>query len=117
MGENENFCENFCENKKLMRKLSQNEILRKVSEFSLMFAFRENEKRGFRFNPKLTLFINMLKLDEITISESRVAKPKSQGTESFSLFAKLFAKAFAKIFVCAKVFANIFVFSKPSAKN
>jgi hypothetical protein len=26
---------------------------RKVSEFSLIFAFRENEKRGFRFNPNL----------------------------------------------------------------
>jgi hypothetical protein len=26
-----------------------------VSEFSLIFAFRENEKRGFRFNPSPTL--------------------------------------------------------------
>jgi hypothetical protein len=27
------------------------EISRKSREFSLIFAFRENEKRGFRFNP------------------------------------------------------------------
>jgi hypothetical protein len=53
MGEYENFRENFCENK-FFRKLSQNEILRKASEFLLIFASRENEKRSFRFNPKLT---------------------------------------------------------------
>jgi hypothetical protein len=34
------------------RETKFREILRKVSEFSLIFAFRENEKRGFRFNPR-----------------------------------------------------------------
>jgi hypothetical protein len=32
------------------RKFLQNEILQKVSKFSLIFAFRANSKRGFRFN-------------------------------------------------------------------
>jgi hypothetical protein len=42
---------NFRENENFRAKLSRNEISRKMSEFSLIFAFRENEKRGFRFNP------------------------------------------------------------------
>jgi hypothetical protein len=37
----ESFCENHPGNKHFSRK---------VSEFSLIFAFRENEKMGFRFN-------------------------------------------------------------------
>jgi hypothetical protein len=38
---------NFRENENWERNFA------KVSEFSLIFAFRLNEKRGFRFNPKL----------------------------------------------------------------
>jgi hypothetical protein len=36
---------------KIFAKQKFREISRKVSEFSLIFAFRENENRGFRFNP------------------------------------------------------------------
>jgi tRNA nucleotidyltransferase/poly(A) polymerase len=70
------------ENTEINAKIwAKTKIFAKSREFLLIFAFRENEKKGFGFNPKLTLFINMLKLDEITISESRLAKLKSQGTE------------------------------------
>jgi hypothetical protein len=61
------------EQTKIFAKTFAKQNFAKASKFSLILASRENEKRGFRFNPKLTLFINMLKLDKITISESRVA--------------------------------------------
>jgi hypothetical protein len=35
------------------------EILRKVSEYSLIFASRENEERGFRFNPTVKLIVRL----------------------------------------------------------
>jgi hypothetical protein len=40
-----------------------------------IFAYFCLKKRGFCFNPMQTLFINMLKLHKITISENRVAEP------------------------------------------
>jgi hypothetical protein len=43
----ENFCKNFCESKNFAR----NKISRKAIEFWLIFAFRKNLKREFRFNP------------------------------------------------------------------
>jgi hypothetical protein len=49
--ENENFREIFRENENFREIENFHEISRKVSEFLLIFAFRENEKRGFRFNP------------------------------------------------------------------
>jgi hypothetical protein len=58
--------------KSLNVSIVHSEILRTAREFSLTFAFRENEKRGFRFNPKLSLFINMSKLHKITISETEL---------------------------------------------
>jgi hypothetical protein len=63
VGKTKTFFEIFRENKIFLRKPSGN--------FRLFLI----EKRGFRFNPKLTLLINMLKLHKITISESRVAEP------------------------------------------
>jgi hypothetical protein len=40
--------ENFRENKNFRKNFRENKNFR---EFSLIFAFCENEKRGFRFNP------------------------------------------------------------------
>jgi hypothetical protein len=94
------FAKTFAKTKFFLQKLSRNEILRKASEFSHIFAFREKEIRGFRFNPELTQL-------QLACSAFREIICKS--------FRE--SKNFVKIFVCAKVFANIFVFSKPSAKN
>jgi hypothetical protein len=55
--ENENFREKFRESENF-RETKFREISRKVGEFSLIFAFRENEKRGFRFNPKFPTFVH-----------------------------------------------------------
>jgi hypothetical protein len=49
----------FCKNKNFQENKNFHEIFRKSENFfktkfresELIFAFRENEKRGFRFNP------------------------------------------------------------------
>jgi hypothetical protein len=71
--ENKDFCENehFCKNFRESKNFCYTKFCKKRANFSLFSL----EKRGFRFYPKLTLFINMLKLHKITISESRVAEP------------------------------------------
>jgi hypothetical protein len=85
------FSDIFRENKNFSRKPSGTKIFRENSRENLceiknfcetqFCEKRANlrifllEKRGFRFNPKLTLFMNMLKLHKITISESRDAEP------------------------------------------
>jgi hypothetical protein len=74
----ENFRENeyFRENKHFWENFPESENFRKTKFFKKRANFRlfSLEKRGFHFKAKLTLFINMLKLHKITISE-RVAEP------------------------------------------
>jgi hypothetical protein len=51
------FSRKFSRKRKVLRKLSRkrkfsrNEISRKLPHFRMIFAFRENEKNRFRFNP------------------------------------------------------------------
>jgi hypothetical protein len=45
------FCESFCKNK-YFRKTKFREILQKFAYFRWCFAFHENEKIVFRFNPR-----------------------------------------------------------------
>jgi hypothetical protein len=67
--------ENFRETK--FRKISQ-----KLSEFSHIFAFRDNEKRGFSFNPNLQCELPAVYIIFKIILAS-VAEPKPQGAVSF----------------------------------
>jgi hypothetical protein len=47
----------FCENEKFWHKLLRKRTFsRKLAHFRLIFAFRENEKIRFRFNPTYIVY-------------------------------------------------------------
>jgi hypothetical protein len=55
------FAKSFAQTETFRKNNPGNEISQNVSEFSLIFAVCENEKRGFRFNPTY----NFLKISQI----------------------------------------------------